>query len=170
MVPSDQNNEDSFQVSLDQSVITTATTTTDCDALEKSKSDAARHYHIINADYDIASLFHNSEEWIPSLDVFQHKPKVRISWKGAPLKIKNMPYYDKLHPSEAGMASTLRLTPEQYLKCKWSLILAAKEASENNTLFRKSEAQKVCCIDVNKTSILWHAFGKLGWLGPKWPQ
>lgn len=81
-----------------------------------------------------------------------------------------MPYFEKLHPGEATIASTLRLTPEQYLKCKWALVLAAKEAHETNQLFRKSEAQKVCCIDVNKTSVLWHAFGKLGWLGKRWPQ
>jgi len=81
-----------------------------------------------------------------------------------------MPYFDKLHPGEATIAATLRLTPEQYLKCKWALVLAAKEADETGALFRKSEAQKVCCIDVNKTSVLWNAFGRLGWLGSKWPQ
>lgn len=81
-----------------------------------------------------------------------------------------MPYFEKLHSGEATIAATLRLTPEQYLKCKWALVLAAKDAYENNTPFRKSEAQKVCCIDVNKTSVLWNAFGKLGWLGSNWPQ
>lgn len=81
-----------------------------------------------------------------------------------------MPFFEKLHAGEVSIAASLRLTPEQYLKCKWALVLAAKEASENNALFRKSEAQKVCCIDVNKTSVLWNAFGKLGWLGSKWPQ
>lgn len=81
-----------------------------------------------------------------------------------------MPYFDKLHAGEVTIAATLRLTPEQYLKCKWALVLAAKDAYETNALFRKSEAQKVCCIDVNKTSVLWNAFGKLGWLGSNWPQ
>jgi hypothetical protein len=81
-----------------------------------------------------------------------------------------MEYFDRLHPGEATIAATLRLTPEQYIKCKRALILAAYEASENNSLFRKSEAQRVCCIDVNKTSALWNVFGKLGWLGTKWPR
>ncbi|GAN11079.1 hypothetical protein MAM1_0466c10634 [Mucor ambiguus] len=137
---------------------------------KKSGTGAAHIYENLSADCDQATLFLNSEEWIPSLEVFNRRPTIRVSWKGSPLKIKTMPYYDKLHPGEATIAATLRLTPEQYLKCKWALVLAAKEADETGALFRKSEAQKVCCIDVNKTSVLWNAFGRLGWLGSKWPQ
>lgn len=81
-----------------------------------------------------------------------------------------MPFFEKLHPGEASIAASLRLMPGQYLKCKWALVLAAKHAYETKSMFRKSEAQKVCCIDVNKTSVLWNTFGKLGWLGPKWPH
>ncbi|KAL9538817.1 hypothetical protein MBANPS3_010660 [Mucor bainieri] len=138
--------------------------------IKKSGTGAAHIFENLSADCDQAALFLNSEEWIPSLEVFNRRPTIRVSWKGSPLKIKTMPYYDKLHPGEATIAATLRLTPEQYLKCKWALVLAAKEADETGSLFRKSEAQKVCCIDVNKTSVLWNAFGRLGWLGSKWPQ
>ncbi|KAG2206865.1 hypothetical protein INT47_007622 [Mucor saturninus] len=137
---------------------------------KKAKTSEAYIYDTLSADWDQAAVFLNNEHWIPNVDVFNRRPMVRISWKGSPLKIRNMPYFEKLHAGEVTIAATLRLTPEQYLKCKWALILAAKDASENNTLFRKSEAQKVCCIDVNKTSVLWNAFGKLGWLGSKWPQ
>jgi hypothetical protein len=157
---------------------------------KKAKTDAALVYDNLSADSDQATLFRNSEEWIPSLEVFNRKPTVRISWKGkcliinyyrlhkrlksclkgSPLRIKHMPYFEKLHSGEATIAGTLRLTPEQYLKCKWALVLAAKHAYETKSMFRKSEAQKVCCIDVNKTSVLWNTFGKLGWLGSKWPQ
>ncbi|KAL7309686.1 hypothetical protein PS15m_010537 [Mucor circinelloides] len=138
--------------------------------IKKSGTGAAHIYDNLSADCDQATLFRNSEEWIPSLEVFNRRPTIRVSWKGSPLKIKTMPYFDKLHPGEATIAATLRLTPEQYLKCKWALVLAAKEADETGALFRKSEAQKVCCIDVNKTSVLWNAFGRLGWLGSRWPQ
>ncbi|KAI8970123.1 hypothetical protein BDF20DRAFT_990433 [Mycotypha africana] len=137
---------------------------------KKSKTEAASMFDNLSVDCDPTTLFVGAEEWIPSDDVFNRRPHVRIQWKGSPLKIKNMPYYEKLHAGEAYIAATLRLTPEQYLKCKWALILAAKKAAEDNSLFRKSEAQKVCCIDVNKTSVLWNTFGKLGWLGSKWPQ
>ncbi|KAI8640621.1 hypothetical protein BD408DRAFT_419374 [Parasitella parasitica] len=120
--------------------------------IKKSGTSAAYTYDNLSADCDQATLFLGSEEWIPSLEAFNRKPTIRISWKGPPLKIKTMPYFVKLHPGEAAIAATLRLTPEQYLKCKWALILAAKEAN------------------VNKTSVLWNTFGKLGWLGPRWPQ
>lgn len=142
----------------------------DTQTIKKAKTSAAYIYDNLSADMDQSVVFKDCEEWIPKLDVLDRRPHVRISWKGSPLKIRNMPYFEKLHAGEVTIAATLRLTPEQYLKCKWALVLAAKEASENNTLFRKSEAQKVCCIDVNKTSVLWNAFGKLGWLGSKWPQ
>lgn len=157
---------------------------------KKSGTGAAHIYDNLSADCDQATLFLDAEEWIPNLEVFNRKPTIRVSWKGklpkinvcnssvlsdsvyigSPLKIKTMPYFDKLHSGEVTIAATLRLTPEQYLKCKWALVLAAKEANETGALFRKSEAQKVCCIDVNKTSVLWNTFGRLGWLGSKWPQ
>lgn len=88
---------------------------------------------------------------------------------GTPLDIRSCKYYERLHPGEVAIASTLRLFPEQYIRCKRALILAAQDAYKNNTPFRKSEAQKLCRIDVNKISHLWSAFGRLGWLGPKWP-
>ncbi|KAI8371858.1 hypothetical protein BD560DRAFT_105797 [Blakeslea trispora] len=136
----------------------------------KKHTEAALVYDRLSADMSIATIFKGAEEWIPSYESFNRKPSVRVQWKGYPLKIKKMPYYEKLHRDEASMAATLRLTPEQFLKCKWALVLAAKEAYDTKSPFRKSEAQKVCCIDVNKTSVLWNAFGKLGWLGPMWPQ
>jgi hypothetical protein len=49
---------------------------------KKAKTDAALIYDNLSADSDQATLFRNSEEWIPSLEVFNRKPTVRISWKG----------------------------------------------------------------------------------------
>lgn len=83
---------------------------------------------------------------------------------GTPLDIEKYEFYDQLHPGEVTIASTLRLLPEQYIRCKRVLILAAQEAHKEGTPFRKSEAQKLCRIDVNKVSTLWSTFGKLGWL------
>ncbi|OBZ89449.1 hypothetical protein A0J61_02510 [Choanephora cucurbitarum] len=140
------------------------------DFIAKKSTEAALLYDRLSAEMDINVVFKGAEEWIPSYEPLDRKPAVRVQWKGHPLKIKKMPYYEKLHRNEASMAAILRLTPEQFLKCKWALILAAKDAYDTKSLFRKSEAQKVCCIDVNKTSALWNAFGKLGWLGPMWPQ
>jgi hypothetical protein len=78
-----------------------------------------------------------------------------------------MPYYELLHPGEVNIASTLRLSPEQYLKCRRSLILAAEQFDKLNVKFRKSDAQKCVRIDVNKTSALWCVFNALGWFKPK---
>lgn len=78
-----------------------------------------------------------------------------------------MPYYDLLHPGEVVIASTLRLTPEQYLKCRRSLVLAAQDFDGMDLAFRKSDAQKCVRIDVNKTSTLWSIFSRLGWFKPR---
>lgn len=61
------------------------------------------------------------------------------------------------------MASILRLSPVQYLRCKRTLILAARTLQLQEIPFTKSVAQKLCRVDVNKTSALWTAFGQLGW-------
>jgi hypothetical protein len=89
------------------------------------------------------------------------------NYKGSPLAIDNLPFYEFLHPGEVHIASTLRLTPEQYLKCRRSLILAAQEFDKLHIPFRKSDAQKCVRIDVNKTSTLWSVFSRLGWLTPR---
>ncbi|CEG70843.1 hypothetical protein RMATCC62417_06665 [Rhizopus microsporus] len=136
----------------------------------KAKRDAAYFFDQVAADSDIATIFKGKEDWIPKVDALENRAGIRVAWKGSPLKIQSMPYFEKLHPGEVPIASGLRLTPEQYLRCKYALILAAHKASQNNSLFRRSEAQKACCIDVNKASVLWKVFGKLGWLGSKWPN
>ncbi|KAI8599534.1 Homeodomain-like protein, partial [Dissophora ornata] len=85
---------------------------------------------------------------------------------GHPLSVVGKPGYEQLHPYEVHVASTLRLSPAQYLSCKRTLILASREyfATPDGKQFRKSDAQKLCRIDVNKTSRLWEVFAKVGWL------
>ncbi|KAG0298017.1 hypothetical protein BGZ98_000344 [Dissophora globulifera] len=89
-----------------------------------------------------------------------------VVWKGHPLSVVGKPGYEQLHPYEEHIASTLRLSPAQYLNCKRTLILASREyhATPDGKQFRKSDAQKLCRIDVNKTSRLWEVFAKIGWL------
>ncbi|KAF8931257.1 hypothetical protein BGZ58_007728 [Dissophora ornata] len=89
-----------------------------------------------------------------------------VVWKGHPLSVVGKPGYEQLHPYEVHVASTLRLSPAQYLSCKRTLILASREyfATPDGKQFRKSDAQKLCRIDVNKTSRLWEVFAKVGWL------
>ncbi|KAF7727475.1 hypothetical protein EC973_007453 [Apophysomyces ossiformis] len=132
---------------------------------KKAKTTAAAAYDQVDVTVDDALVF--DKAWVPSVQVFENRPGVRIVWKGSPLAIQSFPYYNKLHPSEVSIASTLRLTPEQYLKCKRTLVLAAQESAKARRAFRKSDAQKLCRIDVNKVSLLWSVFNRLGWLGPK---
>ncbi|KAF9432604.1 hypothetical protein BGZ76_010576 [Entomortierella beljakovae] len=100
---------------------------------------------------------------ISMLDV---KQPPMVIWKGQPLSVAGKPGYELLHPHEARIASTLRLSPAQYLNCKQTLILASRSYFSNpdGKQFRKSDAQKLCRIDVNKTSRLWEVFAKIGWL------
>ncbi|CAJ0887014.1 13616_t:CDS:2, partial [Entrophospora sp. SA101] len=74
----------------------------------------------------------------------------RIIWKGQPLQISHLPKYDILHPKEAEVASILRLTPIQYLTAKHTLVSASRKYAASSFEFRKSDAQKLLRIDVNK--------------------
>ncbi|KAF9921913.1 hypothetical protein FBU30_008019 [Linnemannia zychae] len=100
------------------------------------------------------------------VSVLDRQSLPKIVWKGYPLNISGKPGIELLHPYEAHIASTLRLSPAQYLACKRTLILASRQylAVPNGKQFKKSDAQKLCRIDVNKTSRLWEIFAKVGWL------
>jgi len=87
-----------------------------------------------------------------------------ISWKRRSLTISHLPHYDYLHQKEALVASTLRITPDQYLKAKHTLISAAKRYEQKSLPFRKSDAQKHLRIDVNKASKLWEFFTQVEWI------
>ncbi|KAI8582279.1 hypothetical protein K450DRAFT_228203 [Umbelopsis ramanniana AG] len=131
-------------------------------ATKKCKTDAAMAFDRVNVEESDDQFFESG--WIPNYQVFDQRP-VRVVWKGSPLQIGHMPYFQKLHQGEVNIASTLRLTPEQYIKCKRTLIQAASKYESQGIPFRKSDAQKLCRVDVNKTSTLWSIFGKLGWMG-----
>ncbi|KAF9968991.1 hypothetical protein BGZ65_012411, partial [Modicella reniformis] len=75
---------------------------------------------------------------------------------------EDMPGYGFLHPHEIQVSSSLRLVPAQYIHCKRTLIMASREYRTvlSGKPFRKSDAQKLCRIDVNKTSRLWEFFTK----------
>ncbi|KAG0187442.1 hypothetical protein DFQ28_006324 [Apophysomyces sp. BC1034] len=136
-------------------------------AQKKDKTDTAAAFDSIDIDSD--DITHYPHAWIPNPAHLDQVP-VKVFWKGAPLLINDLPYCERLHPVEVTIASTLRLTPVQYLRCKRVLIRAAQQYDLTSTPFRKSDAQKLCRVDVNKTSALWTAFGQLGWLGPNWPN
>ncbi|CAG8450667.1 7904_t:CDS:1 [Funneliformis mosseae] len=89
---------------------------------------------------------------------------INIKWKGQPLNIHHLTHYPWLHPKEAHVTSILRLTPVQYLTSKYILISSARRYVEKNLPFRKSDAQKLLRIDVNKASKLWEFFQQIKWI------
>ncbi|EXX68857.1 uncharacterized protein OCT59_022648 [Rhizophagus irregularis] len=108
-------------------------------------------------------LMKNIEQLNLDLTVLQRiNPK--ISWKGQPLSILHLPHYNSLHSKEAHVASTLRLTPVQYLTAKHTLISSARRYVQKSLPFRKSDAQKLLRIDVNKASKLWEFFMQVKWI------
>ncbi|CAG8546886.1 9799_t:CDS:2 [Paraglomus occultum] len=91
-------------------------------------------------------------------------PNHGITWKGSPLNITTLPHYSSMHPSEASVASVLRLTPLQYFNAKYTLVSTANRYVQREQPFRKSDAQKLLHIDVNKASKLWEFFVLAGWI------
>ncbi|KAG9298815.1 hypothetical protein G9A89_015836 [Geosiphon pyriformis] len=89
---------------------------------------------------------------------------IDVSWKGHPLSIQNLPHFEELHQNEIPAASTFRLTPLQYLNAKHCLITASRRYRTRSLPFRKSDAQRLLRIDVNKASKLWEFFNQVGWI------
>ncbi|ORX91332.1 hypothetical protein K493DRAFT_304134 [Basidiobolus meristosporus CBS 931.73] len=92
--------------------------------------------------------------------------KCKVHWKGTPLDISRHPLYDALLPEEAEVASTLRLKPDQYLTIKRVIL----QEFRLKTQFRKTDAQRMCRVDVNKTGKIWDWFLDIGWLSDQHPH
>ncbi|KAJ2861283.1 hypothetical protein GGH94_004997 [Coemansia aciculifera] len=86
-----------------------------------------------------------------------------VKWnKADPIDVSNKPKADKLAPAEAHCCSVLRISPEQYLTIKFSLLKEGRSCLPGS--FKKRDAQRLCRIDVNKTSKIYEWFVILGWL------
>ena len=85
-----------------------------------------------------------------------------------PLDLSEDPDRFEMHESEIALAATLRLNCASYLCCKRRLFASRVEALKiKKPTFKKTDAQKVCQIDVNKASKLWTAYDQVGWLDEK---
>ncbi|KAJ1729180.1 hypothetical protein LPJ61_003649 [Coemansia biformis] len=78
------------------------------------------------------------------------------------MDISGYPMADCLALAERECCSTLRLMPEQYLAIKQSLVRAGRTMPPGS--FKKRDAQRLCRVDVNKTSKVFEWFCKLGWI------
>ncbi|KAJ2079227.1 hypothetical protein H4R24_003921 [Coemansia sp. RSA 988] len=101
-----------------------------------------------------------------SREIFQMRPSVStcsVKWaKAAPMDVSEYPMAEHLALAERECCSILRLLPEQYLSIKQSLVRAGRTMSPGS--FKKRDAQKLCRVDVNKTSKVFEWFCKLGWI------
>ncbi|ODV61246.1 SWIRM domain-containing protein ASCRUDRAFT_34499, partial [Ascoidea rubescens DSM 1968] len=104
-------------------------------------------------------------DFCPSLSTLPNNSKcLKTEWKGQPMNIDNDPLINKLHPAEVVLASILRLPCNLYLDSKRRLFAEKVCRLKKGLLFRRTDAQKACRIDVNKASRLFAAYEKIGWL------
>ncbi|KAJ2482098.1 hypothetical protein EV174_003302 [Coemansia sp. RSA 2320] len=101
-----------------------------------------------------------------SREIFELRPSTNscsVKWtKAAPMDVSGYPMAELLAVAEKECCSTLRLFPEQYLAIKQSLVRAGRTLPKGK--FKKRDAQKLCRVDVNKTSKVFEWFCKLQWI------
>jgi hypothetical protein len=96
-----------------------------------------------------------------SLEIMK-KPK--LTWRGEPSDVSNLPHIESLHRVERQVISILRMTPDAYMQTKYVILAAAREYGERGLSFRKVDAQRVVRIDVSKACKLWEFFRQSGWI------
>ncbi|KAJ2659722.1 hypothetical protein IWW48_003323 [Coemansia sp. RSA 1200] len=105
-------------------------------------------------------------------EIFRLHPQANscpIKWtKAAPMDVTGYPLAEFLSLAELDCCSILRLHPEQYLAIKHSLVRAGRTMPAGT--FKKRDAQKLCRVDVNKTSKVFEWFCKLGWIPQAVPK
>jgi len=79
------------------------------------------------------------------------------------------PNYHLLHDAEKALAHQLRFQScESYLANKRRIFQARVQALKKGKVFRKTDAQQACNVDVNKASSLWTTFDRCGWFDAKY--
>ncbi len=100
-----------------------------------------------------------------SVSYFQHfflkKTNLKLLAGAQKLHLQStFPGYSELTSEEIKVCETLRLYPESYLHIKRSLLTAVFTFGP----FKKRDAQLWFRIDVNKTSLVYEWFKRLGWI------
>ncbi|CAG8659453.1 3674_t:CDS:1 [Acaulospora morrowiae] len=88
-------------------------------------------------------------------------PNIRVTWKGGVKDYSNYPLYNYLHICEREMCNIMRLTPQKYLQCLYTIVTTFRELKDT---FKRSQAKKICDIDVNKISVLYEVLEGFGWV------
>lgn len=85
---------------------------------------------------------------------------------GKPKDLSHDPNRNLLNDHEIYLASQFRFTCAAYICVKRKIFRGKVEALEKGKGFLRTDAQKVCNVDVNKGSQLWASFDKVGWFEP----
>lgn len=147
-----------------------------------SSESASTYLPDLTALRDMKRTLHGGHE--PELNIIdeeratpnQHNiapPKKRIKHVGKPgdnagliiggvnpLDVSDAPGVELLAPDEVDLCTTIRLMPMQYLHSRDVLMQNSRERG----FYKKSAAQKMLRIDVNKTGKLYDFFQKRGWI------
>lgn len=117
--------------------------------------------------------FNSVPDYCPALESLNDMPDgkemtIPAMGNARPFEQNEMHLIPLLHPMERKLATNLRLDPATYLTSKRRIFLARLRYFHYNKPYRKTHAQHVCNIDVNKASKLWTAFDSVGWFDEKW--
>ncbi|KAJ2907757.1 hypothetical protein GGI21_003566 [Coemansia aciculifera] len=115
---------------------------------------------------NMPSYRRRGQDFTDEHDVSQITPvfvRSNVKWnKADPIVIADKPMANRLAPAESHCCSVLRILPEQYLAIKHTLLKEGRARLPGS--FKKRDAQRLCRIDVNKTSKIYEWFVTLGWL------
>ncbi|KAJ2341053.1 hypothetical protein GGF43_006260, partial [Coemansia sp. RSA 2618] len=107
-----------------------------------------------DADDNVPSFQRAGQAFAEDMDVsliVPLRPRSTVKWnKADPINISTAPMHEKLARAERHCCSVLRLMPEQFLSIK--MLLLKEGLSRPPGSFKKRDAQRLCRIDVNKTS------------------
>ncbi|KAJ2499281.1 hypothetical protein GGH96_003649 [Coemansia sp. RSA 1972] len=118
------------------------------------------------ADDNVPSFQRAGQVFAEDMDIsliMPLRPRSTVKWnKADPIDISSAPMHERLARAERHCCSVLRLMPEQFLSIK--LLLLKEGLSRPPGTFKKRDAQRLCRIDVNKTSKIYEWFVSMGWL------
>ena len=93
---------------------------------------------------------------------------LQVHWpQKAVVDLSEDPDRHLLHEAEVKLVTTLNLSCAKYLCTKRRIFQARFKALQEGREFRKSDSQKACKINSNKSSKICCAFEKVGWLDKK---
>lgn len=134
------------------------------DASDKKHKRAAPSKQTATKDDDLR--WREMPDYAPPLPATE-KP-YGVAWKGSRLDNSGELDFDELSAAEKEACAILRLRPVQWLANKRRIFGAKLVSVREGEKFTRTKAQIAGNIDVNKTTQMFEAFERFGWLEEKW--